>query len=216
VCYRQGDPVTSHAKATADRRAVALGTALADLRSNPRITDAAATPLFSADECVEIVDSCDDSAWEDRRVWAQERSGSGAALSGLMQPVPGGNSGWIAARIAEKVAQVNEEIFGFRILGLEDPVRVLCYRGDTHEDYVQDHVDVTPTHPLRKLTFSVLVSDPASFEGGELAFPIGPFADAHVAGMLTVFPSFLLHRITPVTSGRRYAVVGLVLGPTFI
>jgi PKHD-type hydroxylase len=178
--------------------------------------DAAATPLFSEDECAEIVRTCKETEWEERRVLAQKQVGYAGAASGLVQPVPGGNSGWVATRIAEKVAQVNEEVFGFRILGLEEPVRVMCYRGGAHEDHVQDHVDIAPGHPLRKLTFSVLLSDPTSFEGGDLAFPMGPLARARIPGMLTVFPSFLMHRVTPVTAGRRYAVVGLALGPTFV
>ena len=70
-------------------------------------------------------------------------------------------------------------------------------------------------HPLRKLSFSLLLSDPDTFEGGDLAFPTGPFAAARAQGTLALFPSFLLHRITPVAAGDRHAVVGYVLGPTF-
>ena len=34
-------------------------------------------------------------------------------------------------------------------------------------------------------------------------------------GLLTVFPSFTWHQITPITKGTRYALVGWVHGETF-
>jgi PKHD-type hydroxylase len=61
---------------------------------------------------------------------------------------------------------------------------------------------------LCKLTFSVLLSDPGDFQGGDLRFAMGSFPEARRQGAISLFPAFVLHQVTPVTSGRRVAVVG--------
>jgi len=201
-------------------------TQLTQLASNVRVIDVATAPFLSADECAQVVDSCAPDAW----YAGTRRAGTSAdALAGrdperfvdpsgksrIEQPLPGGPSGQLAQRIAERVLAINEEVYGFRVVGFEEPSRILCYRGE-HADHVHDHIDLGPLHPLRKLAFSVLLSDPADFEGGDLAFSEKVFPLARVQGTLTVFPSFLPHRVTRMASGSRYVIVGWVVGPTFV
>jgi PKHD-type hydroxylase len=35
-------------------------------------------------------------------------------------------------------------------------------------------------------------------------------------GEIVIFPSFILHRVTPVTKGKRRVIVGWALGPNFV
>jgi PKHD-type hydroxylase len=135
--------------------------------------------------------------------------------SRVEQSLPGGAASPIARRIIERVLEVNRDVFGFRVVGLEDPIRVLGYRG-THADHLREHIDVGPVHPLRKLAFSVLLTDPAQFRGGDLVISGRPFEPARVQGVLTVFPSFIAHRVAPIEEGERQVIVGWVLGPTFV
>lgn len=74
---------------------------------------------------------------------------------------------------------------------------------------------------LRKVSFSVQLCDPATFDGGHLEIEWGlPNAKnrvespdpARTRGTLVVFPSFLPHRVTPVTRGERHSLVGWVCG----
>jgi PKHD-type hydroxylase len=68
----------------------------------------------------------------------------------------------------------------------------------------------------RKLSISILLSDPSEFEGGELQFK--GMEDQKVLtkqGSIVVFPSFIEHKITPVTKGVRYSAVTWVSGPAF-
>ena len=99
---------------------------------------------------------------------------------GLQRPVPVGNSGPLATRIVENVFDVNRRIYGFRLVGVEDPTQVLCYRSGSDDEYVA-HTDIGPVTSLRKLSFSLLLSDPATFEGGDLDFG-SPFALARAEG----------------------------------
>lgn len=196
---------------------------LAPLRSNPHLCEVAHTPLLTPDECRDVVAALGDD-WVPMRVQvgaggAGREGGTRGGVRddvrrGLQQPVPGGDAGDLARRIAEGVLRVNAETFGFRVVGVEARVAVLRYRGETGDRFLP-HMDLGTGSSLRKLSFSLLLSDPSSFEGGDLCFG-HPIADARVQGSLTVFPSYLPHEVSPVTSGIRDVVVGWVIGPAFV
>ena len=79
---------------------------------------------------------------------------------------------------------------------------------------------------IRKLSVTVSLSDPEDYEGGDLEFDFRNNHDydftktdnkeickkAKVRGSIIVFPSFVWHRVTPVTSGTRYSMVMWNLG----
>ena len=74
----------------------------------------------------------------------------------------------------------------------------------------------------RKLSFSLLLNNPDEFEGGELEFDfyqncngrnnIHIVRELNSKGSLIVFPSFHRHRVTKITLGERYSLVGWILG----
>jgi len=80
------------------------------------------------------------------------------------------------------------------------------------------HQDVwlESTRPFdRKLSVVVQLSDGEDYSGGAFEFfglphPGGPFA---ARGSILIFPSFLHHRVLPVTSGVRRSLVTWVEGP---
>tara|TARA_B100000029_G_scaffold92162_2_gene82096 strand:+ start:66 stop:671 length:606 start_codon:yes stop_codon:yes gene_type:complete len=89
-----------------------------------------------------------------------------------------------------------------------------------HFDWHTDDVWTQPTlNLIRKLTQIVVISDgETEFEGGKCEFdPLhGPLDyDGRKQGSLVMFPSFLKHRILPITSGVRYAVNGWSYGPSW-
>lgn len=184
---------------------------IAGLRSNPRVTEAATAPAFTRDECEAIRAECDESGWQD----VPAPDARSAERHKTEQPLPGGNTGWIGQRIAERIRDINDEIYRFRLLGLEEPVRVFSYRAEESGQF-RAHIDLSSVQPMRKLTFSVLLSDPATFEGGNLMFSTVAFDEARAQGAITVFPSFVLHQVTPVTAGHRIVIVGWALGPSFV
>ncbi|MDZ4371081.1 MAG: Fe2+-dependent dioxygenase [Phenylobacterium sp.] len=67
--------------------------------------------------------------------------------------------------------------------------------------------------PLRTdVSFTLFLSDPGTYEGGELLIRdlAGDRAFRPSAGSAIVYPTGLLHRVTPVTAGTRLACVGWV------
>jgi PKHD-type hydroxylase len=73
------------------------------------------------------------------------------------------------------------------------------------------HVDDALMHGMRTdVSFTLFLSDPASYEGGELVIESAAGDDPVKldAGSLLAYPSTALHRVNDVTSGERLAAVG--------
>jgi PKHD-type hydroxylase len=77
-----------------------------------------------------------------------------------------------------------------------------------------DHVDdalMGDQPPLRSdLSFTIFLSGPADYEGGELVIdePVGSRSFKLPAGSMVLYPSGHLHRVATVTAGCRLAAVG--------
>jgi len=86
------------------------------------------------------------------------------------------------------------------------------------EGHYDWHMDaIIPENGIqRKLSISILLNDPSEFEGGVLQFK--GMEDQNLLnkqGSIIVFPSFIEHRVTPVTKGVRYSAVTWASGPSF-
>ena len=82
---------------------------------------------------------------------------------------------------------------------------------------------------IRKLSVTVSLSDPSEYEGGNLEFDfrnqvdwernkkskIKECTEIRPRGSIIVFPSFVWHRVNPVTRGTRYSLVIWNLGRPF-
>ena len=82
---------------------------------------------------------------------------------------------------------------------------------------------------IRKLSMTCQLTDGSEYKGGELEFDFRNY-DPHMRdeskhriqckeilpkGSIIVFPSFVWHRVKPVTSGTRYSLVVWHLGKPF-
>ena len=75
----------------------------------------------------------------------------------------------------------------------------------------------------RKLSFSINLSDPKDFEGGEFYFEFLNSPNNNIVeckeikqkGTIIIFPSFVKHKVAPITKGERNSLVGWVLGYPF-
>ena len=77
----------------------------------------------------------------------------------------------------------------------------------------------------RKLSVTVSLADDNEYDGGDLEFDLRDRGDsasnvitskeARTKGSIIVFPSFVWHRVAPVTRGTRYSLVIWNLGWPF-
>jgi PKHD-type hydroxylase len=95
---------------------------------------------------------------------------------------------------------------------------------DHHNDIVND--PSSPFHnTIRKVSMTIQLSDPKNYKGGNLEFclpnsspdekQITKATEILPRGTITFFPSFVWHRVTPVTKGTRYSLVTWFSGETF-
>ena len=73
------------------------------------------------------------------------------------------------------------------------------------------HVDDPLMYNLRSdVSFTLFLSDPATYTGGELVMETSGGEQAYKLnrGDMIAYPSTTLHRVNPVTSGERMAAVG--------
>jgi PKHD-type hydroxylase len=105
-----------------------------------------------------------------------------------------------------------------------EAVQFTIYRKDQFYDW---HCDASPGDPTnRKLSVSVQLDDPNDYEGGNLLFDprdITPNGGSRIVedpairpqGTIVVFPSFVWHKVTPVTKGTRHSLVMWSYGEPF-
>ena len=125
---------------------------------------------------------------------------------------------WIMRRMMDLVAEVNREAFDFSLGGFDEALQLTRYRADElgHYDWHSDRGGQGFSR-FRKLTVVVQLSVPESYEGGELQLNATGKAETMptARGTAIVFPSYILHRVTPVTAGIRHSLVTWVHGPAF-
>lgn len=124
----------------------------------------------------------------------------------------------IWTKMSNVVAEVNKRFFNFDLTGFYEPMQVCIYTSDNN--HYEWHIDNLRevSQPPRKLSMALLLSDPGDFEGGE--FQVKTNSDNPITletkrGRAWFFPSYMLHRVTPVTKGIRRSLVLWVGGPPF-
>lgn len=71
---------------------------------------------------------------------------------------------------------------------------------------------IVPLLSQRKISASLLLSSESDYEGGDLLV-LDETVKTKKQGTIIVFPSFMAHQVTPVTSGVRYSAVCWMAGP---
>jgi len=129
--------------------------------------------------------------------------------------VPNADTNWIYQRILGTLAALNSQAYQFDVSGMDEPLYFVTY-DEREKGHYNWHYDGTLAgHAPRKLSITFQLSDPKDYEGGELEFNRTgePTTAPKDRGTFVLFPSFVLHRVKPVTKGVRHALVAWVNGP---
>ena len=147
-------------------------------------------------------------------------------------------SHWISGWLWYYIQRVNRKNFCYDILDIDNGTLQYTHYGagqfyNWHRD---DDIDTSYTpeakvmtngnigmdqlkiqgEMVRKLSFSLQLSAPEDYRGGELEFIDNnnkPFLAPKQRGTMVVFDSRLRHRVRKVKSGLRKSIVGWVVGP---
>jgi len=118
--------------------------------------------------------------------------------------------------IQATMLKANGNHFGFDGMKLTEPGQFTHYLTGGFYDWHMDN-DVLGKHqpPVRKISMTLLLSDPSTFEGGELEFMSKGKTAKLKQGQAIFFASWLQHRVKPVTQGERKSLVMWFGGPPF-
>ena len=125
---------------------------------------------------------------------------------------------WIYERLTQYVNKSNDENWQYKLRAIQT-LQFSEYDCRYEGQYV-NHSDCAYGLGIdaedRKISFSIQLSDPNDYEGGDLILNHGNERSASKnKGSMTLFPSFTVHKVEPVTRGVRYSLVGWVVGEKF-
>jgi len=121
---------------------------------------------------------------------------------------PDENTEWIYDCLMTYVNEANNTLWKFDLHSIIDSIQYTVYNGGGgHYDW---HMDIGPDSIAhRKVSIVVQLSDEKDYTGGDFQIHTGRGIQAlsKEKGMVAIFPSYLLHRVTPVLSGTRKSLV---------
>lgn len=134
------------------------------------------------------------------------------------------NDRWIYREIHPYVRQANKQAGWNFEWDYSESCQFTKYKLNQFYDWHCDSFSVPMDNPenpglhgkIRKLSVTCSLSDPEDYKGGELEFQFRNTDNPTVTqtcteilprGSVVVFPSFLWHRVKPVTKGTRYSLV---------
>ena len=126
---------------------------------------------------------------------------------------PNPETDWIFERISQVIMNANKS-YCYDIIGLREGIQFLHYDKDGHYTWHKDTGGgVTST---RKLSAIVQLTDPDTYDGCTTEIYDGGILVGQDQGSVTVFPSFMNHKVHPHLGGApRNALAIWVYGPPF-
>ena len=122
---------------------------------------------------------------------------------------------WIYDKLFQIAYHLNQRIYRLDLTGITERLQYTVYEAAErgHYDWHVDHSTVTPV--ARKLSLSLQLSDPVDYEGCDLEIRAANSAETapRERGTVIAFPSYVLHRVSPILSGTRRSLVSWISGP---
>lgn len=178
---------------------------------------------FTEEELQKIIDYCESKELSHGTTFGQQSKEETEKIRisdvGFHNRNP--ETAWIFDRVNFVLQSANEMFYGFHLNGY-DSFQYTTYDAEKNGNY-DWHMDThmgssTDQFEIRKLSMTLLLDD--NFEGGEFQLNVGnqnqPAILPAQKGRALLFPSFMCHRVTPVTKGKRRSLVVWCLGPKFL
>lgn len=118
---------------------------------------------------------------------------------------------WIYEKVANIVSVVNTLHFDYDIVGITHGLQLIEYQANTPiQGHYNWHVDAGNGEPVhRKISFTAQLSDPSDYEDCDLIINNhgNEMIGTRERGSVHLFPSYMLHKVSHITKGTRYALV---------
>lgn len=117
---------------------------------------------------------------------------------------------WLYEKLMDMADTANKQLWNFNLISAPEFIQYTEYYDveGGHYNWHQDIGDGAGSH--RKVSITVQLSEPDEYEGGNLEMWKGGSSlvtSERGAGVVFIFPSYMMHRVTKVTKGTRKSFV---------
>lgn len=122
---------------------------------------------------------------------------------------------WISTVFSHYFHIANREVWEYDITEMEE-IQVTRYYKNNFYGWHSDYGVSGDKNLTRKLSASILLTDPSTYSGGKLQLIdwVGKVVSPTKAkGSIIIFDSRTPHRVTPILKGERYSLVSWMCGP---
>ena len=177
-------------------------------------------PIFTPEQCQDIINMGHQQKAEEAKVGTKEGRQGGYDTKKRITTIS-----WIPFtalpemyKIIERtMRQVNGNHFGFEGMELTEYAQFTEYpKGGFYDWHMDAEVNCRFEPPVRKISMTLLLSDPSEFVGGDLEFmTAGNKPPQLLQGQAIFFCSLIRHRVNKVKKGIRRSLVMWFGGPPF-
>ena len=117
---------------------------------------------------------------------------------------------WLYEKMMNMAIEANDVVWNFDLHTAPEMIQYTEYHASAGGHYGW-HQDIGPGMlSLRKVSITVQLSDTNDYKGGDLEIwqgGDGPLQAPRGRGNVVIFPSYMMHRVSPVTEGTRRSFV---------
>ena len=177
-------------------------------------------PIFTPQQCQDIIDKGHSLKTQKATVGHKEKAGGKHDTKKRITTIS-----WIPFKempemykiIDHTMKQANNNHFGYEGMQITEPAQFTEYpKGGFYDWHMDADVNCQYEPPVRKISMTILLSNPSTFSGGDLEFMSeGNKLPNLMQGQAIFFCSFLRHRVAKVKKGIRHSLVMWFGGPPF-
>jgi PKHD-type hydroxylase len=174
--------------------------------------------VFTNEECDRIIDFAKKFKMKQALIYNDAGDGIENNLesrkSNILFLPPVDETIWMFQRITDAVLLLNEHYFKFDLHGFDEGFQFTEYTAPG--GHYTWHVDKIANGIIRKLSIVVQLTDENEYVGGDFEINDGKQESlSRKRGTVLAFPSYTLHRVSPVTQGTRHSLVSWISGKPF-
>ena len=165
-------------------------------------------PIFSPEQCQNIIDMGHQQKQEEAQVGHKDKAGGNYDTKKRITTIS-----WIPFKampemykiIERMMKQVNGNHFGYEGMQITETAQFTEYpKGGFYDWHMDADVNCQYEPPVRKISMTILLSNPSEFEGGDLEFMSkGNKPPQLLQGQAIFFCSLIRHRVSKVKKGIR-------------
>ena len=165
---------------------------------------------FSEEELTRLYSLLESLQYQDATTIGNQDEKISEVRSSKIKWIPQTNNWqWLYQKLFNMIEEANGTLWNFDLFGTNEFIQYTEYLASDQGHY-DWHQDIGPGGPsLRKVSLVVQLTEAEEYEGGDLQiWPGGNIWTVPKGkGNVAIFPSYMMHRVTPMTSGVRKSLV---------